>query len=248
MSTASGIVLHRIPMTTLYEPMDSIGSLLFLRWDLNNPPENIPINETWADSGPAVNPGYFVFPNAFPSASDATSFEIVLRTKLGPPVLTSLAWIVYTQSVEKGVEITINTLVPVTMGTDEKPVVATDVKVGLLAGMKALGFAAESPVFGVLTPSTLTRFSITYPPQPSGQPPNGAGIEIPLDGAGVGAFRFQGLTNANATSPPNQVLKSLLDVQIDPLRPLDAKRTYQKVTNRYYVLSQTANGYQITPA
>ena len=65
----------------------------------------------------------------------------------------------------------------------------------------------------------------------------------------MGCLRFAGLIDAGVKPPgPDQVLKTLVSVQIDPIRPFDPKRTRQIFGGRNYVLGQSGSSYWIAPA
>jgi hypothetical protein len=42
--------------------------------------------------------------------------------------------------------------------------------------------------------------------------------------------------------------KTLVDVAIDPLRPLDAKRNFQRFTGENFILTQDGDSYSISRA
>jgi len=238
-----GVVLVRSGGTTFYQSQ-SPGpgeTMLFLLWNTTSPPATIPLEQTWSSSGVPASLGYFLFLNKIPDASVLAAFEASIRKDLATPAATSFAWVIYAL----GKPPVISTLLPVGPNASKAPVVAQDVPLALPPGMEGLGLAQNAPVLASENADFLTGFTITYPPLAGSDPPSAQGIDLPMTGAAVGAIRFAGLVNAGPVKVQDKALKSLVLVQIDPLRPVDPKRTFQTITGIQYTLTQVGATYQI---
>ncbi|HYH82370.1 MAG TPA: hypothetical protein VEX86_21440, partial [Longimicrobium sp.] len=125
------------------------------------------------------------------------------------------------------------------------PRLGAAVSFALPPGMLALSLAAGSRIVGATAADgSLDGFTAAFPALEGAPPPHAPGIAIPMAGDGVGALRFQGLMSAGGGAAG--AVKQLWNVQVDPLRPFDASRTYQAYTSRAYLLSGSAGAYHLT--
>ena len=250
----SGVTLDRVLPTTLYKPQVSGPGemMLFLRWSTISPPATLDLEDTWSSSDTPASVGYFVFFNQMPNAAQAAPVDKALREALPPdPEATGFTWVKYNPSkpVTDPQFIQVQFTIALKLNEAEAPAVSENVTVPLPVGMQGLGFAADAPVFSSTdADNKIDGFLVTYPPLPNAQLPTGVGISLPMTGAAVGCLRFDGLVNSAGPTGPSSVKKALVNVQIDPLRPFDATRTFQIFTGRAYLLSQDQYGYHIAPA
>lgn len=234
--------LVRIPDTTLYKPaqLSPDEAMVFLLWDTTAPPATIELSDTWSDSGPPAKVGYYVFLNAIPPNASAKSFESALRADLDAPAATGFVWARYDAPSKAEVQ----TAVVLKMNGANRPVIADNVTMQLPAGVETLGFGADAPV---TASGSIDNFVVAYPPLKGANSPRGPGIRIGISLGSVGCLGFSGLVNVN---PPEgeRVLKTMVAVQIDPIRPFDPQRTYQVFSGRNYFLEKSGASYEITPA
>lgn len=238
-----GVVLQQVQATMLFQP-EQPGpgeNLYFLRWDTKAPALPIPLEDTWAESGTPPTSGYFLFLDAPPA--DATSFEQALRKILSAPTTTAFAWAVSAPTP------TVQTLFKTRLNDSNKPCVDGDTQLALLPGSKGVGFGDGSPILAADAGGFIGGFVITYPPGAGAQAPAPSGVSLPLTGACVGCVQFAGLTDSFDAQPGGaSALKTLVNVSIDPHRPLDTKRTYETFTGANFILTQDGNSYFITRA
>jgi hypothetical protein len=245
-NTTSGVVLEQVSSTLLYEPTpSSLGEhLLFLRWATTNPPESIPLEQTWADSGLPNTAGYFLFLNALPK--DAAAFEQEIRNLLAQsenaaPTTSAFAW------ATSDAPASIQTLLKTKLNNSQ-PCVDGDTQFSLPPGLESVGFTDNAPVLSIRSDGFITGFVITHPALTRPQA-NPVGLILPMTGSFVGCVQFGGLTNRFAQQPGgDSALKNLVNVSIDPHNPLDTKRNYLRFTGAEYILTQSGDVYFITPA
>ena len=237
----SGVVLKQVSSTLLYEPTPpSPGDhLLFLRWATTNPPESMPLEQTWADSGLPNTPGYFLFLNVRPK--DATAFEQEIRNKLAESTPTTSAFAWATSNAPAAIQTLLKTEL-----NNSKPCVDGNTQFSLPAGLESLGFTDEAPVLSIRSDGFITGFVITHPALTSPQS-NPVGLILPLTGSFVGCVQFGGLTSRFAQqSAGASAYKNLVNVSIDPHNPLDTQRNYMRFTGAEYLLTENAGVYFIT--
>nr|AKA59404.1 hypothetical protein [uncultured bacterium AB_162] len=238
----TAVTLTRVGSTLLYQPSPpASGFVAFLLWQSADPPASIPSTDTWASEGLPRVTGWYLFIDA--AAVDAT-FEQAVRGALTEPALTSFAWVRYASG-----KVEVKAAAPVVAGGPEavaggEPVLAGDVSIVLPPGQRGVTLVGGAPV---LATGDVDAFAFTYPPAAGLPPPTPSGVSVPLSGAAAGALAFQGLVNAGDPQP-GAVRKSLLFVQVDPLRPLDGTRTFQALTGRDYLLVDDQGLYRLEPA
>ena len=249
------IVLTRITTTSLFKPptQAAVGAFLFLLWDTTAVPEQLPLDETWAASGAPPAPGYYVFLNTAPADPNAADFESQLRALLpsAAPTASSFVWVEYSPGGPPGTNVKILFTVPVSLDAEERPRVAADVVVPLPPGVIAIVFGGGTLVLpSADAQGSLQALTFTYPSLPGAQPPTGAGVTVPLAGAGVGCLRFDGLISlpGDGGAGADNAVKALVNVQRDPLNPFDPTRNFTTLTGRSYVLSHDQSGYHLAPA
>ena len=240
-NTTNGVVLRRVePTSSLYEPT-SPGPGENLRFLANtNATELIPLENTWAESGSPIVPGYFLFLNAPPQ--NARVFEDEIK-KLLPlaPTTSAFAWA--TSSVAPSVQTLVKTKL-----NNSQPCVDGNTELSLLPGLESVGFTDNSPVLSITTDGFITGFVVTHPALTNPQQ-NPRGLILPMTGSFVGCVQFQGLTSQLAGEPIDEsALKNLVNVSIDPHNPFDVQRNYMRFTGTQYVLTKTGDSYFITPA
>lgn len=244
----NGVTLTLVPSTNLYKSSDPGPgeNMLFLRWSTENPLPSLTLEETWADSGPPPIPGYFVFLNTMPTNQDAPNFEKDLRDVVPAPTNTGFVWAVYTTG---AASVSVQTLLSIKLNSSNLPCVDGNTLLALLPGLRGVGFGDLSPVIAIYRDDCITGFSTTYPPVAGSEPPRGPGVALPMLGKGVGCVQFAGLTNALVASKTEGISarKSLVQVSIDPLHPLDTGRNYQIFTGQDYILTEEDGVYHITP-
>jgi len=227
--------------------------MLFLRYSRVSPPQPLELEDTWSQSGTPASVGYFVFFNQMPTPAETPLVETALRELLPPdPKASGFTWVKYNPAAKQGTDLQLIQILftlALKLNQSEAPSVSENVTVPLPAGMQSLGFAAGAPAFASLDDaSKIDGFVVTYPPLANTQTPNEIGIALPMTGGAVGCLTFVGLIDSAGNNTPSSVLKTLVDVQVDPLRPFDGSRTFQMLTGRNYLLSQDQDGYHIAPA
>jgi len=243
------VELTLISGTSLYRPtLPGKGDkLYFLRWEKASPPPALILDDTWANSGEPDEPGYLLFFSALFADTQAPAIEGNLRKLLSQPVTTAFAWVNFNSTTS---EVTLSTLLKTTL-KDDRPVVDGETTVTVFRGVQTVVFPDRAMLQGVYNQAGLEQVLSTYSSAVSPQQPTGTGVALPLAGGPngklVGCLSFLGLTNALDNQPPNRVLKSLMDVAMDPLNPLDQSRNYQTFTGTNYILVETAGGYQLLP-
>jgi len=242
-----GVTFQRIQPTRLYAPQSpSPGeAMLFLLWPETDPPSQLTLEKTWADTGSPAAPGYFLFLNELPLPGGAASFEKRLRALLPETTLAAFAWVVYAAGKE---EVTIRTRIGLTLDANDRPVVDADTEIALPPGMTAIGVGKDAPVTALASNGLIETFAVAYPPRPNAEPPRTGGLALPMADEGVGCVRFFGLVDALSGSGGAEVQKSLVFVQIDPLRPFDPSRTFQTFTGRDYLLVADGSGFRLESA
>jgi hypothetical protein len=227
--------LARVGSTLLYQPpAPDAGFIAFLLWEGGNaPPAGIPSTDTWSAKGPPARVGWYLFLDA---ATVDAAFEKALRGALRQPSLTSFAWVRYAAG-----SLTLATTAALAAGGEGEPVLAQDVPIPLPPGVRGLTLLGGAPVFAR---GDVEGFEFSYPPGPGLPPPTDGGAGVPLSGAGAGAFALRGLVDAGQ----DPLRKTLLYVQVDPLRPFDGARTYQSFTGRDYLLIEAGGRYRLEAA
>lgn len=242
------MVLNRVSSTLLYQPAQSGRgeNLWFLRWDTANPPSTIALEDTWANAGPPSDAGYFLFLNSLPPVTAAAPFEQKVRTLLPAPVTSGFGWLVYNSSSQS---ITVQTLLKSKLNGANQPVVDGDTQLVLLAGQESLGFSDGASLTAVFAGNYISGLVIGYPPLTGAQISGTRGVGLPLVGDLVGCVQFSGLTDAlGKQAPQDSAIKTLVQVAIDPLHPLDPARNYELFTGQNFVLTQKGNSYNISRA
>lgn len=232
------ISLERVPDTRLYQPPPpERGYVVFLLW-AGSAPAKLTVDETWSDIGPPDLIGWYVFSNAAPV--DA-AFEERLRSQLSAPERTSFTWVP-----AEGKPVA---TIPVVADRDGAPMVGADVLVGLPPGFTGIGFAAGAPTRArVDDTGSVIGLELGYPPSAAPSPHVSAGVGIPLATASAGTIEFYGFVNANEAGKDLTVVKSLVFVQIDPVRPFAPDRTYTRLTGREYAFAGGPGAYRLVPA
>jgi hypothetical protein len=168
-----------------------------------------------------------------------------MRSALPTPGATAFAWVVYNPPGTA----TVQTLIKTKLGASNKPCVNGDTQLVLPPGQESVGFGDGSPIFAAYTKQLITAFVVTYPPLSGARSPVSGGLILPMSGGLVGCVRFAGLTNSiGKRATQDSARKTLVDVAIDPLHPLDPKRNYQLFTGENFILSQDGNTYSISRA
>lgn len=244
-NTTGGVILQRAKPTLLYQPTPpSPGEhLLFLRCNETAPPDSIPLEQAWADSGPPDNAGYFLFLNETPA--DLAVFEEKIRPLLPEPNASAFpsafAW------ATSGVTPSVQTLLKTKLN-NSLPCVDGDTQLSLPPGLEELGFTDNSPVLSITVDGFITGFVVTHPALTNPQS-NPLGLMLPMTGPNVGCVQLQGLTSRFTQPPVNDsALKNLVNVSIDPHNPLDTKRNYMRFTGAQYILTKSGDSYSIAPA
>jgi hypothetical protein len=240
----SGVVLQQVQTTTLYQPAPPAPgeNLYFLRWETDQPPQQIPLEATWAESGPPPTSGYFLFLDAPPP--NAPSFEQAIRKHLPAPTASAFAWAVTSTAA-------VQTLLKTKLDDSGRPCVDGDTQLSLLPGSQGVGFSDGSPVLAAEEGGYIVGFVVTYPPLTGAQSPSPSGVSLPMTGDFVGCVQFAGLTDAlgGPGGGGESALKTLVNVSIDPHRPLDPERTYTIFTGENFILTQEDGGsYSIARA
>lgn len=248
----SQIFLDRIGATSLYKPRspEPGGDVIFLRWIAGDAPEHLRLEETWSEVGTPSSVGYFFSLNRTPPDGLAAVFEQAARSVLPPkaPRASGFVWATYRQQ-ESTVDVSVLTLLAIDLDVENRPSMAADVVLKLPAGFRVLGFGKGTRVLPSFDGEGGTDgFVITYPDLAAAPPQTRLGISLPMAGAAVGCLCFTGLINAAAAGEPDSVLKTVVQAQIDPLRPFDARRTFEVLTGRDYLLSRSGTGYHLSPA
>jgi hypothetical protein len=229
------VTLTRVGSTLLYQPPPpDAGFIAFMLWEAGDtPPASITSTDTWSAHGPPAHPGWYLFLDA---ATVDAAFEKALRGALGGPSLTSFAWVRYA-----GGSLTVLMTVALAQGGQGGPVLAQDVPIVLPPGVRGLTLLEGAPVFAR---GDVEGFEFSYPPGSRLPPPTGRGAGVPLSGSGAGALGFRGLVDTGNPSH-GAVRKTLLLVQVDPLRPFDGARTFQVFTGRDYLLVGSGGRYRL---
>ena len=255
MTTTSndGVILQPVESTSLYQPAQPAPgeNMLFLLWDAGAHPATIPLENTWAASGPPVSVGYFLFLNVLPAAGTFAAFEQTIRKlliaalePLTALVTSGFAWVVYDLKTQTP---TIQTLLKTKLDNSQHPVVDGDTELVLLRGQKRVGFSDGTPLFATAPRGSITDFVSTYPVLAGAQTPQQTGVALPMTGGLVGCVRFAGLVNLpNLREDASSARKTLVDVAIDPLHPLDTKRNFKRFTGNNFILTQDGNTYSIS--
>jgi hypothetical protein len=243
----AGVTLQRIASTTLYQPQSPAPgeAMWFLLWSQADPPAQLTLEQTWAESGPPAAPGYFLFLNELPQQGNAASFEEKVRALLPATALAGFVWAVYTPKKD---DVKVQTRIGLDLDSGNRPVVDADTSFVLPPGMTELGVGKGAPVTASAPGGLVDAFVVSYPPQEGADPPRPGGLTLPMTGGFVGCVRFGGLVNALNDGKGSSVLKSLVEVQVDPLRPVDPKRTFQTFTGLDYLLVAEGNGYRLERA
>jgi hypothetical protein len=239
--------LVRIPATSLYRRSQATPgeAMIFLRWSVVASPDTLAIHLTWANSGPPAEPGYYVFLNEVPPDATAPAFEEALRGLLVKPAATGFVWALYLAPAKASMQ----TAIQMSLGAANQPMVADSVTMQLPPGVRTLGFRAQTPVASMGTAPSIDGFVFTYPPLPGSDPPTGAGISLGIDKGTIGCLRFDALVNVRPVKEgATEALKALVQVQIDPIRPFDPQRTYQRFSGSSYFLRVTGDGHHLSPA
>lgn len=240
-NSTGGVVLQRIKPTLLYEPKPPSPEehLLFLRFNNTAPPDSIPLEQAWADSGLPDNSGYFLFLNAIPT--DPAFFEDKIRPQLPEPTASAFAWAI------SGATPAVQTLLKTKLN-NSNPCVDGDTPLSLPPGLEDLGFADNSPVLSITVDGFITGFVVTHPALTNPQA-NPLGLILPMTGPAVGCVQLQGLTSRFAQPPANDsAVKNLVNVSVDPHNPFDTQRNYMRFTGAQYILTKIGDSYSIAPA
>ncbi|ADB53464.1 hypothetical protein [Conexibacter woesei] len=230
----------------LYAP-DSGEAFVFLLADRSDPPASIPLGDTWSDEGAARSIGHHVFLDALPSGENALVLAAALAGKLPPaPATTGFAWAVSPPkpfALTAAVELTLSTGGPV-----RRPGVAADAVIAnrrpmpsltLPAGMAAVAARGSDGAFAGWTLTDLAAAAA--------DPAAARGLGVPLLGRDAGAVAFVSLLESPVRG--DRSVKALAAVRIDPLRPLDPRRTSITPLGPEYVLSTDATGrHHLAPA
>jgi hypothetical protein len=243
---ANAVTLALIPGTNLYQPvLPGPGeNMLFLRWSTASPPQQLALEDTWAETGPPANPGYFIFLNIMPASADAGAVEQDLRKALPPPVHTGFVWAIYTAGETPAVSVQI--LLSVKRNQAQAPCVDGNTTFNTLPGAERVGFGDASPVLTTLAGGSIIGFRVGYPPAMSAYTPRGVAVALPMTGAGVGCAQFAGLVNAfSEPAGGASAKKTLVAVSIDPLHPLDTSRNYRTFTGQDFILASEGGGYRL---
>jgi hypothetical protein len=239
-NTTNGVVLKRMLPTSLYEPTSPGPGEQMLFLATTEAEDLLPLEDTWADSGQPITPGYFLFLNALPE--DKVTFEHEMLDILPKePTTSAFAW------ATSGITPSVQTLLK-TKTNNSRPYVDGNTQLSLPPGLEGVGFADNSPVLSLTTDGFITAFVVTHPALTSPRP-NPLGLILPMTGSFVGCVQFAGLTSRFAGEPADEsALKNLVNVSIDPYNPLDIQRNYMRFTGAQYVLTQSGDSYFITPA
>jgi hypothetical protein len=234
----SGVVLTLVPSTTLYAPtVPQPGeNMLFLRWKKTDPPKSMPLEDTWANTGPPDVPGYFIFLDVLPT--DPPKLEEALRKPgvLPAPDVTGFVW-----AVSKP-QTAVRTLLRLKLDAARAPCVDGDTPLNGPKGFPDVGFGNGWRVIADRTTGYITGFVVTYPPVNPAQPP--AGITLPMTGNGVGWVRFLGLINADGAGA-SSALKTLVSASLDPLPPYRNRIVY---AGAEYMLTIEGDGGRLSPS
>jgi hypothetical protein len=248
-------VLKRIAATALFKPPAQAagGAFLFMRLNPADVPQQLPLDETWATTGTPAALGYYIFLKTTPADSDAASFESQLRALLPgvAPTASSFVWVKYNPNVTPGANVKVQFIVPLSLDVEKRPRVAANVVVPLPPGMPAIAFGDGTLVLPSLDGDGFLRALVcTYPSLPGAQNPAGSGITIPLTDASVGCLRFDGMISLPRKDGvgAHGAIKSLVNVQRDPLDPFDPSRNSTIITGLNYFLSHDQNGYHLSLA
>ena len=225
--------------TALYTPDDAVaaGYARFLRWQADGAPASLSLDQIWPAGELSKNPGWFAFVDGPVPSGFETAFRDLLKDA-GSPL--GFAWV----SVA-GAAPVLQAAAPVTDAAGARTLAAS-VTFPLPPGMLELGFGLGAPVVGAKGgDGMLAGFAFTFPPVAGAAPPTGAGLALPLSGAATGALGFDGLMSAGTIG--TGVVKQLWNVQIDPLRPFDATRTWQAYTSAAFLLTAADGAYHLAP-
>ena len=234
----NGVTLTLVPSTALYQS-SSAATMLFLRWNAENPPASLALEDVWAGSGLPSNPGYIIFVNVPPA--NPSAFEKDLRNLVLAPVATGFIWANYAAAGSS-----VLTLIISKPNASNIPCVAGNTQLKLLPGSQGVGFGDQSPVIAGYADDCISSFNFTYPPMVGSFPPRGSGVSLPMTGSFVGCVQFTALVNS-FTPDASAVRKSVVLVSIDPLRPLDPTRNYQTFTGQDYLLAGEGGAYRLLP-
>jgi hypothetical protein len=247
-NNANGVTLQRVKSTSLYQPEQPGNgeNLFFLLWDASAPPASIPLEDTWAASGTPRSVGYFLFLNVLPAGGDVAAFEQDIRKLLPNPITSAFVWVVYTPGPNSA---NVKTLLKTKLNASQNPCVDGDTELVLLPGQKRIGFSDGALIFALASGGLITGFVSSYPTLAGAQAPGTLGVALPMIGGLVGCVRFGGLINFAALSADSSsARKTLVEVAIDPLHPLDIQRNFERFTGEDFILSQDGNSYSISRA
>jgi hypothetical protein len=238
----SAITLQQVGTTRLYQATGPHREyLVFLLWDEDEPPPPaIGVDDTWSDGEPPKRLGWYVFTDA--KTPDA-ALEKALRAALPEPALTSFGW-----ASDTAPGLAFDARLPVQPDPGGAPVVESDVTVALPPGLTGIGFAAGAPVRASRDGSAnVIGFTFGYPPDAGGPPAADAGIFVPLSTPAAGTIGFTGFVNADDAPRQDRVVKSLVYVQTDPVRPFDRARTFTNLTGRDFLFVHADGDYRLEP-
>jgi hypothetical protein len=235
--------LKQIGSTSLYAPPGG-EQFAFLLWETPGEPQTIPLEDTWADDGPAARIGYHVFVDALPSGTDAVALAKELRAELPAPITTGLAWAISPPSDYKLLGVVPMTVSPdVQIAGADFPAVAADAAIEVPAPMPPL--TIPRGLWATAGAAEPTGWVITSP-RPT-DPLSARGLSVALLGQASGGISFQALLEAPAT--PTSSVKPLAAVSIDPRYPFDPTRTSITPLGADYLVSMDVNGtYHLAPA
>jgi hypothetical protein len=252
LSTDGADSLKRLPATGFYEPVlpGKNEKMLFLLWDTKTAPDNLTLDKIWSDKGLPPYSGYLLFFDTLPTALQVPSVEKQMRKLLTTPPTTAVGWIKYAASTDVA---TVSTLLKTKLDSEKRPCVDGETHLNSVPGVKTIIFPNAALLVGRYDSTALTGLVSSFALSPQSPVSDGLGVSLPLkggiDGKLVGCVRFLGLSDAfSRPKDPTHVLKSLMDVSIDPLHPLDTSRNYQIFTGQNYLLSGKDGHYNLSPA
>jgi hypothetical protein len=247
-TVTNGVVLQPVETTSLYEPAQPAPGekLLFLLWDAGTRKQPIPLEDTWATAGAPPRVGYFLFLNVRPAAGAFAGFEQNLRKLLPDPVTSGFVWVIYDPKTKSAAT---QTLLKTKLNDSNQPCVDGDTELVLLPGQDRVGFSDGAPVFAADSSGFITAFVTTYPALDKAQTPQHAGVVLPMMGGLVGCVSFAGLVNSpGSRKASDSARKTLVEVAIDPLHPLDVKRNFERFSGQNFILTQKGDSYSISRA
>ncbi len=251
------VFLNHQAGTSLYLPVapGQGERMAFLQW-AGTPAPQVTLDTIWDPASGRV--GYLLFLSALPAdQGEFQAAEAALRAALPKPAraATSLAWVAFAAnwSVES-----VNPLLLGDAGAGMRTAIGDFTAPGVVSLFPSVTVLAGTLVTPVAdAEGAMGGAAILYPPlaafdgQPASQRPSGAGIAVPLAGAGVGCLQFQGLMDSQTRpSKAKAVAKDLFEASLDPLAPFDISRTYLKFTGQSFLLSrvkQASGPFDIQP-